>query len=109
MSYVAETKEIPLLQIIKNGHVEWGFSFNENQLWIQGQIDLWGEVDGQVWLVDYKTGSSAFANSAFEQLKAYAWALFRMKFITQNQKIHLAVVYPFERKIKLERSYSIPL
>lgn len=109
VSYVAETKEIPLLQIIKNGHAEWGFSFNENQLWIQGQIDLWGEVDGQVWLVDYKTGSSVFANSAFEQLKAYAWALFRMKFITQNQTIHLAVVYPFESKVKVERSYSIPL
>ncbi|MBC7369975.1 MAG: UvrD-helicase domain-containing protein [Bdellovibrionaceae bacterium] len=105
--FVTETKEIPLLKIIEHGHAEWGFSFREKELWINGQIDLWGVVDGEAWLVDYKTGSSEYSDVAFEQLKAYAWALQRMKFVKPAQKVHLAVVYPFEKKIKTELNYQI--
>jgi ATP-dependent helicase/nuclease subunit A len=108
VSFITETTEIPLLKIIQNGFAEWGFSFKENEFWIQGQIDLWGEVDGEVWLVDYKTGSSDHSDNAFEQLKAYAWALQRMKFVKPAQNVHLAVVYPFEKKIKVERNHVIP-
>jgi len=107
VKFITETKEIPLLKVIHNGHAEWGFSFRERELWIQGQIDLWGEVDGDIWLVDYKTGSSDYSPVAFEQLKAYAWALLQMKFVKAKQKVHLAVVYPFEKKIKTEKDYYV--
>lgn len=105
--FISETTEIPLLEIIQQGHVEWGFSFQHQDLWIQGQIDLWGVVNNEVWIVDYKTGSSEFAATAFEQLKAYTWALAKMKFIAKDAKVHLAVVYPFEKKIKTERNIDL--
>ena len=107
VKFIVEAKEIPLLKIIEQGFAEWGFSFRERDLWINGQIDLWGEVEGEAWLVDYKTGSSDYSDVAFEQLKAYAWALLQMKFINPKQKVHLAVIYPFEKKIKTEKDYSI--
>ncbi|WP_413290222.1 UvrD-helicase domain-containing protein [Bdellovibrio sp. HCB337] len=107
--FIAETNEIPLLKIIQDGHVEWGFSFQHQGLWIQGQIDLWGAVNDEVWIVDYKTGSSDHAATAFEQLKAYTWALHKMNFIAKNAKVHLAVVYPFEKKIKTEKGIDLSL
>jgi ATP-dependent helicase/nuclease subunit A len=100
--FIAQVKEIPLVKVIQQGFVEWGFSFQHRDIWIQGQIDLWGQVDGETWIVDYKTGSSDHATAAFDQLKAYAWALHKMNFIAPESKVHLAVVYPFEKKIKTE-------
>lgn len=102
VKYLASTQEIPLLEVIRKGHAEWGFSFQHGERWIQGQIDLWGEVEGEVWIVDYKTGSSEHAATAFEQLKAYAWALHKMNFLTKGDHVRLAVVYPFEKKVKSE-------
>ncbi|MGZ3745369.1 MAG: UvrD-helicase domain-containing protein [Pseudobdellovibrionaceae bacterium] len=104
VSFIVQTSEVPLAKIIAQGFVEWGFSFQHQDLWIQGQIDLWGTVDGETWIVDYKTGSSDHAATAFDQLKAYAWALQRMNFLPENATVHLAVVYPFEKKIKTEES-----
>jgi ATP-dependent helicase/nuclease subunit A len=107
--FIANTKDIPLLKVIQDGHVEWGFSFKEKDFWIQGQIDLWGAVNDEIWIVDYKTGSSDYAATAFGQLKAYAWALAKMGFIPDAAKVHLAVVYPFEKKIKTESDHQIEL
>lgn len=105
--FVIECDEIPLMQIIESGHAEWGFSFKHAEFWVQGQIDLWGTVNGEVWLVDYKTGSSQYSETAFDQLKAYAWALHKMNFVTTETPVHLAVVYPFEQKIKTEKSIEM--
>jgi ATP-dependent helicase/nuclease subunit A len=105
--YVSQVKELPLVKIIQQGFVEWGFSFQHQDSWIQGQIDLWGQVDGETWIVDYKTGSSDYAMTAFDQLKAYTWALHKMNFIAQDSKVHLAVVYPFEKKIKIEHDINL--
>lgn len=105
--FIVEAKEIPLAQIIERGFVEWGFSFQHQETWIQGQIDLWGKVDGGTWIVDYKTGSSDNADTAFDQLKAYAWALYQMNFIASDEKVNLAVIYPFEKKIKFKPCVEI--
>jgi ATP-dependent helicase/nuclease subunit A len=105
--FIAATQEIPLLEVIQKGHVEWGFSFQHQDFWIQGQIDLWGKVGSDIWIVDYKTGSSDFAANAFDQLKAYTWALHRMDFIQRDSQVHLAVVYPFEKKIKTEKNLDL--
>lgn len=90
-------------QVIRNGEVEFGFSaLSEqkiNQKVIQGQIDLWGRDDhGQAWVVDYKTGSPKYSEKAFQQLEVYAWALAKMKKLDPNEKIQLAVIYPFAQK-----------
>lgn len=100
--FIGNTQELPLLKIIQQGHVEWGFSFQHDKTWVQGQIDLWGQDGKDLWIVDYKTGSSEYASSAFEQLKAYAWALHKMQFVSQDVQVNLAVIYPFEQKIITE-------
>jgi ATP-dependent helicase/nuclease subunit A len=104
IEYLVDCVEAPLMRIIEKGFAEWGFSFRHGDFWVQGQIDLWGNVDGEIWLVDYKTGSTRYTETAFEQLKAYAWALLKMKFVPEGAPIHLAVVYPFEQTIKLEKN-----
>ncbi len=105
--FIATTKEVPLLDVIRQGYVEWGFSFQHQDFWIQGQIDLWGKVGVDIWIVDYKTGSSDYAATAFDQLRAYTWALHRMGFVQKDSQVHLAVVYPFEKKIKTEKSLDL--
>jgi ATP-dependent helicase/nuclease subunit A len=107
IQYIVACNEIPLMQVVRAGHAEWGFSFKQNEFWVQGQIDLWGKVGEEVWLVDYKTGSSAHSETAFEQLKAYAWALHKMKFVGPETPLHLAVIYPFEQKIKTEKNIDV--
>lgn len=102
LQFVAETQDIPLMRIIKNGHVEWGFTLSKQGLQLQGQIDLWGEVDEVVWIVDYKTGSQRYSETAFKQLEIYAWSLSEMHCLKQNAKIKLAVVYPMEQAIKIK-------
>jgi ATP-dependent helicase/nuclease subunit A len=104
IEYIVDSVEAPLMKIIENGHAEWGFSFKHGEFWVQGQIDLWGQVGNEVWLVDYKTGSTHFSETAFEQLQAYAWALHKMGFVPFGAEIHLAVVYPFEQTIKVEKN-----
>ncbi len=107
LRFIVGVKEIPLMEVIQRGFVEWGFCFQHQDFWIQGQIDLWGQVNGETWIMDYKTGSSNYAATAFDQLKAYAWALHKMNFIAKDSKVHLAVVYPFEKKIKTEIDIDI--
>ncbi|RYZ84410.1 MAG: exonuclease RexA, partial [Proteobacteria bacterium] len=106
--FIVSAKEAPLGEIIANGFAEWGFSFREDGVWVQGQIDLWGEVDGKIWLVDYKTGSSEHSDQAFQQLGAYAWALRRMNFIkADDQAVNFAVVYPFEKAVRVRLNQKI--
>lgn len=90
-------------QIIRNGFVEWGFAIKSNTELLQGQIDLWGHDDQHnMYIVDYKTGSSVYLEKAFQQLEIYAEALFRMKKVTKD--IKLMVVYPFEEKVIIRES-----
>lgn len=107
LEFLATAEEIPLLQVIEKGHVEWGFALSYQDFLLQGQIDLWGEVDGTLWIVDYKTGSQRYSDVAFKQLEAYAWALYRMKYIDVTKEVKLAVVYPMEEVVKIRDVSSI--
>ncbi|MGZ3818241.1 MAG: UvrD-helicase domain-containing protein [Bdellovibrio sp.] len=102
LQFIYTASEVPLSKIIEAGHVEWGFALNINELRLQGQIDLWGEVDNTIWIVDYKTGSQRYSTTAFKQLQVYAWALYRMNYFTAEKTVKLAVVYPMEEVIKTE-------
>jgi ATP-dependent helicase/nuclease subunit A len=102
LEFIATTKEIPLLDIIEQGHVEWGFALKRDQSLLQGQIDLWGIVDKTAWVVDYKTGSQRYSEVAFAQLEAYASALKQMGYLTEVQEIKLAVVYPMDEVVKVQ-------
>jgi len=85
---------------IQNGFVEWGFCVLEKNIWFQGQIDLWTRTDsGEVFVVDYKTGSKDYLEKAKEQLNLYAWALRKMGKVTKMDLVKIAVVYPMEKDI----------
>lgn len=100
VEFVRELKNPPLLEIIKNGEVEYGFAFVENGSLIEGQIDLWGRTDaGQLWIVDYKTGGLQYKQKAFDQMMLYAMALRRSGLVGDGEKIQLMAVYPFEEQV----------
>jgi ATP-dependent exoDNAse (exonuclease V) beta subunit len=67
---------------------------------IEGQVDLWGRApSGEVWIVDYKTGSPEMKDKAFDQMALYAMALRKSKLVKDDEPIHLAAVFPFAEKI----------
>ncbi|ASD62730.1 UvrD-helicase domain-containing protein [Bdellovibrio bacteriovorus] len=107
LQFLAKTPELPLLRIINEGFVEWGFALKYKDALMQGQIDLWGVVDGTLWMVDYKTGSQRYSDTAFRQLEAYTWALYRMKYLDNVQQVKLAVVYPVDEVVKIETLGSL--
>ncbi|WP_413943263.1 UvrD-helicase domain-containing protein [Bdellovibrio sp. HCB-162] len=107
LQFLANTQQIPLLEIIEKGHVEWGFALKYQDSLMQGQIDLWGIVNETLWMVDYKTGSQRYSDTAFKQLEAYAWALYRMKYLSGVKDIKLAVVYPMDEVVKIENVRSL--
>lgn len=95
INYIVQQQNPPLVKLIKQGEVEWSFAMKspERDLPIEGQIDLWGIVDGKLWIVDYKSGSKVLKDKALKQLHAYAVAL--KGYLSWQDEIHLAVVYPF--------------
>lgn len=100
VEFVREASVPPLLEIIKNGEVEWGFSIIEDGLLIEGQVDLWGRTDaGEAWIVDYKTGASSLREKAFEQMSLYALAVRKSGLLGPDESLRLAAVYPFSKEI----------
>jgi ATP-dependent helicase/nuclease subunit A len=93
----------PLKKIILNGHVEWGFQALTQRGVIEGQIDLWGVVDGVLWVIDYKSGSDKYLDKAFKQLEIYAYFLMQSN---NFAKANLGVVYPLTGNA-LTRTFSM--
>jgi ATP-dependent helicase/nuclease subunit A len=91
--------EHPVLSpLIKDGHAEWGFIWNMNGLKVEGQIDLWGyDEQGQLWVVDYKTGQSSDAERAWAQLDVYSGAVLALE--KSIDRVSQMLVYPFEAKV----------
>lgn len=96
---IADNKKIPFLDIISAGYVEWGFQVKIANGTLEGQIDLWAELDGEVWLIDYKTGSSRYKESSFKQLDIYSWALSLHK---ENKPIKQCLIYPVSNEIYIK-------
>jgi len=99
LSFMRSLKSPPLMALIENGHVEMGFSFKDDSKIIDGQIDLWGSFNNEVWIIDYKTGNPKYKDKAFLQLEYYARALKKSDMISKTQKIILSVIYPFSEKV----------
>lgn len=103
LQYLMKLTEIPMMDIIQKGHVEWGFALSVKGFLMQGQIDLWALIDKTLWVVDYKTGSQRYSETAFKQLEAYTWALCRMQYLKDFQSVKLAVVYPMDEVVKVQK------
>jgi ATP-dependent helicase/nuclease subunit A len=105
VEYLYSEKTLNFREILERGHNEWGFGLKTPQRMIPGQIDLWAETDHEVHVLDYKTGSSRYAEKAFDQLSFYTLALLEMKQISSDKKIIHSVVYPVEKK-SLQKSFA---
>lgn len=95
LNYLLELKSPPIKEIIENGQSEWGFQWKCKGKLIEGQVDLWGVVNSELWIVDYKTGSSYYSEKAFQQLSIYAQALMTK---VSCEKCFLVTLYPYEKK-----------
>lgn len=104
LQWLIDQKEVDLRAMFDRGHVEWGFGLQvksgENTRMVQGQIDAWGYINDDLYILDYKTGSTKYLEQAFDQLRAYAGCLKQMGLVKKDQLIRLAVIYPFEQKVK---------
>lgn len=89
--------------LLEHGHAEYGYSVQTSWgLW-SGQIDLWGfDVQGQAWVVDYKTGSSLYLQKALDQLRIYAWSLYRLKKVEQSASIKIMAIYTGSEEHRVE-------
>ncbi len=95
VQYVLSLAEPPLEELIRHGHVEWGFQVQTPLRIVEGQIDLWGDWNGVIYVVDYKSGSPSKMKQAFDQLGLYAWALRKFG---HRAPIELLVIYPLAQK-----------
>ncbi|MBX3019680.1 MAG: UvrD-helicase domain-containing protein [Bdellovibrionaceae bacterium] len=96
---------VSMRQLIEEGFVEWAFLVKvdgakraQPEFWMSGRIDLWGLIKGadgrdEVWIVDYKTGTSRSRDSAIAQLRSYAWTLYRMNRIPEGARVKLLPLY----------------
>lgn len=98
--YALSLQSPPILEILRNGEVEWGFSFIDHQVRMEGQVDLWAYMDGILYVIDYKTGSLKFLEKAFLQLELYQRAICQIKNI-KPQRIQLCVLYTEKEEIKI--------
>ncbi len=96
LNYILQLEKPPLSRLLKEGKPEWSFLNKDGDSFIQGQIDLWGIVDGTLWVVDYKSGGFVEESQLLSQLSAYGNAL--QKYLKWQGPVQLAVVYPFQKK-----------
>ncbi len=108
LQYLAQDQQGRWLDVIRKGEAEFGMAVQFDGKLIQGQIDLWGEdSQGQMWVVDYKTGSPNYKEKAFYQLQIYCWALKKIKKIEAHRTVNLAVIYPFSEMTVVREASSI--
>ena len=101
LDYVLQQQNPSLSSLAIQGYVEWGFSFKLQKHTLTGQIDLWGrDEQGQLWIIDYKTGSISYLKEAKWQLKIYALALLACGLAKREESLHLLVLYPQEKEKK---------
>jgi ATP-dependent helicase/nuclease subunit A len=96
IDFVKSQTEVPMVELLQEGFVEWGYSMVEGGSRFDRRIDLWGRVEGYAWLVDYKTGDPDRVEEAFKQLREYSLALKRYGI---EEEIKMAVIYPLAKKI----------
>lgn len=96
-NFVLNLNDPPMQKLITEGYVEWGFQVQTPKGVIEGQIDAWGKVDSQIYVIDYKSGSTDYIDKAFDQLSLYAWALRRFG---HKEDVAMVVIYPLSQKVE---------
>ncbi len=102
VDFVVNLQDPPMKDLITNGFVEWGFQVKTKTRLIEGQIDAWGKSGGEIFVIDYKSGSPTQAEDAFKQLAAYSWALRKFG---HTETIKMVVIYPLQKAVQ-KREFS---
>jgi ATP-dependent helicase/nuclease subunit A len=97
VEYVLSLESPPMRWLIEQGHAEWSYAYNQEGSIIEGQVDLWGESEEKIWIVDYKTGSIWGKEKAFSQLEQYAKAV--QSYLSSKKPVLLAVLYPYSNEV----------
>lgn len=97
VSFVLNNQQVPLQEIIRDGFVEWGYQHQVEMELKERRVDLWGVVNGTLWIVDYKTGSARLKNKAFAQMQEYQVAL--QQYLNWQGPVQLVAVYPFDQQL----------
>ena len=96
IAYLFSDSEIPFQEIFDKGFREWGFdTFGEKRR--SGKIDLWAKIENTVWIVDYKTGSTANLEKGFEQISAYKEVI-RDFLLDPDLEFKLVLSFPYKEK-----------
>lgn len=106
VQFLSELKTPPLRELIRVGQVEWGFQLRLAERIVEGQIDLWGELGGCAWIVDYKTGTIEGLEKAFSQLDWYARAL---RAAGVKKPLKGAALFPLEKKVVVRSLLGEPI
>jgi ATP-dependent helicase/nuclease subunit A len=96
LNYIQSNIDLPILKIIENGHVEWGYQRIEAGEIIERRIDLWGILNDELWIIDYKTGDIEYKDKALIQMREYKKAL--IEYLKWQKPVKMAAVYPFSQK-----------
>ena len=109
MNFLKNLKTPPFMKIFEVGETEWWFMKKLKNVVLEGRIDLWGTVDDEIWVIDYKTGSSANYDIALKQLALYSLVLKDVFAKEGNCKkeIKIAAVYPMEKKVVMKDSKGV--
>lgn len=99
VNFLLNLEDPPMLKVFEKGLPEWGFAVRMDGVILQGSIDIWAELDNAVYIIDYKTGSSEFADSAFEQMELYSKALKKMGACPLDKPHKLVAIFPFEERV----------
>ncbi len=104
LQFVKRQTSVPLLKLVETGNVEWGFIVKGDERDIEGQVDLWGIYNEEVWIVDYKTGNPNFKEKAFKQLELYSLAV--QKFVGPR-KVNLCAIFPNHEAVEVRQSPTL--
>ncbi len=102
VDFLIQLQDPPMRQILKLGNPEWGFAVQMDDYVLQGAIDLWAELPEAVYILDYKTGSTQYVDSAMEQMKIYSQALKKMRAVSPHKVHKLVALYPLEKRVMIQ-------
>ena len=102
LQYMKTVQEIPLMELIHTGYKEWSFCWKiKEHCFFKGRIDLWGKTKKGLWIVDYKTDSSAHKENDFQQLSFYATVLNQLY---PNLPIRRCLIYLLQKQYFVEET-----
>lgn len=97
IDYLFSQDDFPFKEIFEKGFREWGFDTSGSQK-KSGKIDIWADLGGKAWIVDYKTGSTDNLEKGFEQLSAYKEIIKNLDLRTILQ-FKTVLVFPYKKKV----------